>query len=445
MPHGRARFIPDAFSSLARGAVRNAHRSCRGWPRPLRSCAARPARPDGKPAPRGCVPAGCSLSSPDPHALTRPSTSKAPEQAVAQSAGLRYVSDAAPGIRRLRSGTGFRYAGPGGRAVTDPGTLRRIKSLAVPPAWTDVWICPDAAGHIQAVGRDAKGRKQYRYHPLWREARDADKYEHMIAFARLLPRLRARIARDMAGPGLSREKVLATVVSLLDSTLIRVGNDGYARENESYGLTTLRNRHVQVGSGELRFHFKGKSGKTWRLRVRDRRIVRAVRSIQELPGQDLFQYVDEAGVVRTIDSSDVNGYLRELAGGDVTTKDFRTWAGSVLAALALDAVGPARNASQARSNVRRAIEAVAGRLGNTPAVCRKSYVHPQVVEAYLEGTLPSLRRSAAGNGRSQLPKAEHAVLRLLERRLGGTAGGGARARLADRSGTRRNGDTRTSG
>jgi DNA topoisomerase-1 len=280
-----------------------------------------------------------------------------------------------------------------------------------------VWICPDARGHIQAVGRDARGRKQYRYHPHWCEVRDADKYERMIAFAGLLPRLRVRIARDMARSGLPREKVLATVVTLLDKTLIRVGNGGYARENDSYGLTTLRNRHVQVGGDELRLHFKGKSGKTWRLRLRDRRIVRVIRSIQDLPGQELFQYVDEGGVVRTIDSSDVNGYLRELAGADVTTKDFRTWAGSVLAALALDAIGPAHNATQARSNVRRAIEAVAARLGNTPAVCRTSYVHPQVVEAYLEGAVPTLVRRPGCKARSGLPDEEDAVLRMLQRRL----------------------------
>jgi DNA topoisomerase-1 len=349
--------------------------------------------------------------------MLRQNDSSAPERIAARSAGLRYITDAGPGIRRRRAGTGFHYVGHEGRPVSHRATLARIRSLAIPPAWTEVWICPDARGHIQAVGRDARGRKQYRYHPHWCEVRDADKYERMIAFAGLLPRLRVRIARDMARSGLPREKVLATVVTLLDKTLIRVGNGGYARENDSYGLTTLRNRHIQVGGDELRLHFKGKSGKTWRLRLRDRRIVRVIRSIQDLPGQELFQYVDEGGVVRTIDSSDVNGYLRELAGADVTTKDFRTWAGSVLAALALDAIGPAHNATQARSNVRRAIEAVAARLGNTPAVCRTSYVHPQVVEAYLEGAVPTLVRRPGCKARSGLPDEEDAVLRMLQRRL----------------------------
>ncbi len=247
--------------------------------------------------------------------------------------------------------------------------------------------------------------------------RDSDKYAHMIAFARLLPRLRTRIGRDMARPGHAREKVLATIVSLLDKTLIRVGNGDYAKQNESYGLTTLRNRHVSVDGQELRFHFKGKSGKTWRLSLRDRRIVRVIRHIQDLPGQHLFQYVDDGGGVRTVDSSDVNGYLRDCTGADVSTKDFRTWAGSVLAALALDAIGPVRNAAQAKSNIRRAIEAVAARLGNTPAVCRRSYVHPEILDAYVQGTRPLLARAPQGRPRSGLPPEEDAVLRLLELRL----------------------------
>lgn len=381
-------------------------------------------------APCGVEAAGADIHSawPRPHTLIRHTTNDAPERVAARSAGLRYVSDTGPGIRRRRAGTGFRYLDSNGRPVGDRATLFRIRSLAIPPAWTEVWICTDASGHIQAVGRDARGRKQYKYHAHWREVRDADKYEHMIAFARLLPALRARIARDMARPGLAREKVLATVVSLLDKTLIRVGNNGYARENDSYGLTTLRNRHVQIGGDELRFHFKGKSGKTWRLRIRDRRIGRVIRSIQDLPGQDLFQYVDGAGVIRTIDSADVNEYLRHLARMDVTAKDFRTWAGSVLAVLALGALGPADNATQGRRNVRRAIEAVAARLGNTPAVCRRSYVHPQVVEAYLDGALTAIERETGAGSRSGLPKEEDAVLRLLERRLGGTRAGGKRRR-----------------
>jgi DNA topoisomerase I len=346
------------------------------------------------------------------------------EKVAAHSAGLRYVSDSAPGIRRSQTGSGFRYLHSDGKLVRDHGARQRIRSLAIPPAWTDVWICPAADGHMQAVGRDAKGRKQYRYHPRWCQVRDADKYEHMVEFARLLPELRARIARDIASPGLAREKVLATVVSLLDKSLIRVGNGGYARENDSYGLTTLRSHHVQLGGHELKFHFKGKSGKTWRLSVSDHRIARVVRSIQELPGQDLFQYVDDAGATRTINSSDVNDYLRAVTDKDVTAKDFRTWAGSVMAAMALDALGPATGPTQAKSNVRRAVEAVAQRLGNTPAVCRKSYVHPRVVDAYMQGADPFLRfaRETKPSARRRLPEEEIAVLRLLERRSVGKCG-----------------------
>jgi DNA topoisomerase-1 len=353
--------------------------------------------------------------------MPRRPANETPERAAARTAGLRYVSDADPGICRKRSGTGFRYVWPDGTSVTDPATLRRIRALAIPPAWTDVWICPIPNGHIQAAGRDAKGRKQYRYHAQWREVRDSDKYERMIEFARALPQLRARITADMGLPGQARDKVLATIVSLLDKTLMRVGNNGYVRENDSYGLTTLRNRHVRVNGEELRFHFKGKSGKTWRLSLRDRRIVRVVRHIEDLPGQHLFQYVDDDGAVRAVDSSDVNEYLRERAGENVSAKDFRTWAGSVLAALALDALGPAQNATQAKSNVRRAVEAVAARLGNTPAVCRKSYVHPKILEAYADSTGPLLGGAMQRRPRSHLPPEEDAVLRLLERRLGGKA------------------------
>ena len=336
---------------------------------------------------------------------------------VERSTLLTYVSDASPGIRRLRCGSAFHFRRTDGSAVRDQATLRRIRSLAIPPAWSDVWICPTGDGHIQAIGRDAKGRKQYLYHPQWRELRDADKYGHMLEFARRLPCLRARVARDMARPGRSREKVLATVVDLLDKTLIRVGNHDYARENGSYGLTTLRNRHVRVNGDELRFCFKGKSGKAWRLSLRDRRIVRVVRQIQELPGQHLFQYVDDAGAVRAIDSADVNDYLRECAGPDVSTKDFRTWAGSVLAALALRSLGPARNATHAKSNVSKARAAVAARLGNTPAVCRRSYVHPLVIEAYQNGGMDTRQGAPRRRETPRLPPEEEAVLRLLERGL----------------------------
>jgi DNA topoisomerase-1 len=281
-----------------------------------------------------------------------------------------------------------------------------------------VWICPTPTGHIQATGRDARGRKQYRYHSAWQEYRDQNKYEHMLDFARQLPRIRQRVADDMSRRGATREKVLATAVSLLDRTLIRIGNEEYAKENGSYGLTTLTSRHVDIEGSELRFHFKGKSGKIWRLRVRDRRIARIARSIQELPGQQLFRYVDDDGAVRAIDSSDVNEYLREIAGPDVSAKDFRTWAGTVMAAMALSAVGAFETKAQAKTNVSRAISVVAERLGNTPAVCRKCYVHPELIACYLEGALPVVATPDVSElGTASLPKEEAAVLTLLERRL----------------------------
>ncbi|MCC2677056.1 MAG: topB, partial [Ramlibacter sp.] len=254
---------------------------------------------------------------------------------AARSAGLSYVNDDEPGIRREAAGDGFTYRRDRGAVVRDEATLQRIRKLAIPPAWTDVWICPSAQGHLQATGRDARGRKQYRYHPRFREAREETKYEHMLEFARALPELRSKVADHMALRGLPREKVLATVVHLLEATLIRVGNDDYARENRSYGLTTLRDRHVAVEGGQLRFEFKGKSGKTWRLQVQNRRVAKVVRACQELPGQRLFQYRDEQGELREVTSSDVNAYLREITGRDITAKDFRTWAGTVMAALAL--------------------------------------------------------------------------------------------------------------
>jgi DNA topoisomerase I len=338
-----------------------------------------------------------------------------PEKAHARAAGLVYVSDAGPGIRRKAAGTGYSYRDPDGAAVSDKDTLKRVKSLAIPPAWTDVWICPRPNGHVQATGRDARGRKQYIYHADWREVRDNNKYERILDFARLLPRIRSRVAKDLSKRGMPREKVLATVVSLLDKTLIRIGNDGYAKENGSYGLTTLRSRHLEVAGSEMRFQFKGKSGKTWRLSVRDRRIARIVRSIQELPGQHLFQYLDDDGAARSIDSTDVNEYLREIAGADVSAKDFRTWAGTVLTVLALSALEAFSTQTQAKMNVRRAIEAVADTLGNTPTICRKCYIHPEIVACYMEGALPV---TVAGSTSSPtLPAEEAAVLRLLRRRL----------------------------
>lgn len=344
---------------------------------------------------------------------------------AAEEAGLFYVSDEGPGILRRRAGTGFSYRLPGGGPVRDRAALRRIRALAIPPAWTQVWICPRADGHIQATGRDAKGRKQYRYHPRWREVRDAVKYDHMLDFARALPAIRARVEADMRRPGLPREKVLATVVHLLDTTLIRVGNDDYAKQNRSYGLTTLQNRHVAVAGAELRFTFKGKSGRSWQLGLRDRRVARIVRACQDLPGQELFAYRDAEGVPRDVTSSDVNQYLREIAGQAVTAKDFRTWAGTVLAAIALRAFEAVDRQAAAKRNLRAAIERVAARLGNTPTICRQCYVHPAVLDSYLDGSLAQgaeqeaeqVAMAALQGELDRLQPEEAAVLALLARRL----------------------------
>ena len=304
----------------------------------------------------------------------------------ARQAHLRYVSDTAPGIRRKRAGKHFSYVGLDGKPIRDASELQRIRRLAIPPAWTDIWICPFPNGHLQATGRDAKGRKQYRYHPRWREVRDEAKYERMIAFGEALPRIRRRVADDLALAGLPREKVLATVVRLLEMTLIRVGNDEYARANNSYGLTTLLDQHVNVDGSEVRFKFRGKSGKEHFIGLKDRHLARVVKRCQDLPGQDLFQYIDEEGVQRTVGSSDVNDYIKEITGEDFTAKDFRTWAGTVLAAWALEAFEEFDSQAQAKRNIVRAVETVAERLGNTPAICRKCYVHPAVLDAYLDGT-----------------------------------------------------------
>jgi len=306
---------------------------------------------------------------------------------AAKAAGLRYVTDTSPGIRRKRVGKHFSYIGLDGKPIRDPEELQRIKSLGIPPAWTNVWICPKKNGHIQATGRDAKGRKQYRYHPRWREVRDATKYDHIIAFGEALPLIRERTSRDLSLPGLPYEKVLATVVRLLDATLIRIGNEEYARENDSYGLTTLRSDHVDVSGSKVQFHFRGKSGKEHVIDVKDRQLAKIVKRCQELPGHELFQYYDEDGVLRTIDSSDVNDYLREITGQDFTAKDFRTWSGTVIATRTLKKEGPFETQTQGKKNVVQAIKAAAGQLGNTPAICRKCYVHPGVIDAYLNGSL----------------------------------------------------------
>jgi DNA topoisomerase-1 len=357
--------------------------------------------------------------------LTEAATTVEPPHAsdieTAAAAGLRYVSDEAPGISRRRSGTGFAYRDEKGAPLRDAATLARIRKLAIPPAWQNVWICPREDGHIQATGRDAKGRKQYRYHTGWRAARDATKYEHIMDFARGLPPLRARVKHDMALRGLGRDKVLATVVHLLDTTLIRVGNEDYAQANQSYGLTTLRNHHVAVQGAELRFDFKGKSGKLWKLKLRDRRVAKVVRACQDLPGQDLFQYLDEHGERQTVTSADVNDYLREASGRDITAKDFRTWAGTVLAALALGECEKFDSETAAKRNVKAAIEHTAARLGNTPAICRKCYVHPEVLQSYMQGSLlVRMEQEVQAELREDPPELkpeEAAVLTFLHQRL----------------------------
>jgi DNA topoisomerase-1 len=340
---------------------------------------------------------------------------------AASAARLVYVNDEMPGIRRVRKGTGFSYRRPDGRALQDSREIRRIRRLAIPPAYEDVWICVNPEGHIQATGRDARGRKQYRYHPRWRDVRDATKYEEMIAFGRLLPQLRVQMAEDMAKRGLQREKVLATIVWLLQATLIRVGNEDYARENKSYGLTTLRNRHVEVEGSTLRFEFKGKSGRMWKLQLRDRRVARVVKDCHDLPGQHLFQYVDETGAAHGVSSEDVNAYLKEISGRDITAKHFRTWAGTVLAAVALSEFTAVDSEAAAKKNIKAAIERVAKRLGNTPTICRKCYVHPEVFQAYLDGTqLQDLSREVetALENPADLSRDEAALLGLLSRRIG---------------------------
>ncbi len=303
----------------------------------------------------------------------------------ARAAGLRYVTDARPGIARKKHGSHFRFIGPDGRPVRDTQTLGRIKSLVIPPAWRDVWICPLANGHLQATGRDAKGRKQSRYHPRWREVRDETKYERMMHFADALPVIREQIQHDLAMAGLPRQKVLATIVSLMEATHIRVGNEEYARENKSYGLTTMRNKHVEVEGSKITFTFQGKSRVHHTINLKDRRLAAIIKRCVDIPGYELFQYLDAEGERHSIDSSDVNEYLQEIAGQHFTAKDFRTWAGSVLAYDLLRAFEPFESATQAKKNVVQAIAAVAKRLGNTPSVCRKCYVHPAVLEAYLGG------------------------------------------------------------
>jgi len=365
---------------------------------------------------------------------------------AARHAGLRHVDDRTPGLGRRvigktrgRGGTWvptFAIVDAHGRKVHDAATLERIRKLAIPPAWTDVWICPEPNGHLQATGRDARGRKQYRYHPRWRDERDSTKYARLAEFGRALPALRRRLAADLRLPGLPRRKVLALVVRLLETTFIRVGNEEYARENGSFGLTTMQDRHVDVHASDVTFHFRGKSGVFHRITLHDRRLAAMVRRCRDLPGHELFQYLDEDGKPATIDSADVNAYIHEVAGQEFTAKDFRTWAGTVLAALSLRAIGEAvQGQASARSNARRppagraatagrkkpthkevvrAVEEVAERLGNTPAVCRKCYIHPHVIASYLDGSLAAALAPVRGEG--DLHGAEGAVLALLRRR-----------------------------
>jgi DNA topoisomerase-1 len=343
-------------------------------------------------------------------------------EAAAKAAGLRYVDDSLLGFSRKKVGTGFGYRDTDGRVIRDPKVIRRLRSIGIPPAYTDVWICPDPRGHIQATGRDAKGRKQYRYHTRWSEIRDSTKYAHMLEFAHALPKIRARIDADMKRQGLPREKVLATVVNLLETTLIRVGNEDYVKENKSYGLTTLRNRHVDVDGKGLRFEFKGKSGKLWKLKVENRRVAKIVKACQELPGQNLFQYLDENNERQEVTSSDVNDYLREISGLDITAKDFRTWAGTVLAAMALSEFEAVDSHARAKKNIKAAIERVSSRLGNTPTICRKCYVHPEVFNSYLDGNLLADIKQEVEEELKQdiadLRPEEAALLALLHKRLG---------------------------
>ncbi len=353
---------------------------------------------------------------------------------TAQAAGLRYVSDSVPGICRLRSGKGFRYVGPNGRALRDPGILNRIRSLAIPPAYRDVWICPNPNGHIQATGRDARGRKQYRYHPRWREVRDETKFGRMLDFSAALPRIRRRVERDLAGSGLPREKVLATVVRLLECTGIRVGNDEYLRANGSFGLTTLRDDHVEISGSTLRFQFRGKSGKIHKVDLNDPRLARIVRRCQALPGEELFQYVDEAGEQQTIGSGDVNDYLREISGEEFTAKDFRTWWGTILALAALRTMDAPANEREAKSAIIKVIDQVASQLNNTRAVCRKYYVHPEVFESFSEGRLIEALAEQPGDGKggAGLTPEERDLIRLLARtpRQNSSAGAPKATRVA---------------
>jgi DNA topoisomerase I len=340
---------------------------------------------------------------------------------AARAAGLVYVEDTEPGFTRQRHRTGFRYVDSRGRAVKDARMLQRIRSLAIPPAWTDVWICRRPNGHLQATGRDARGRKQYRYHPDWRTARDENKYQRLIDFAKALPRVRKRVSRQLRRRGLPREKVLATVVKMLETTLVRVGNDEYVKSNRSFGLTTMKDGHAKINGSKIRLEFDGKSGKRHEIDLRDERLARIVQQCQDLPGQELFQYVDANDEVRDVTSGDVNEYLRQISGGDFTAKDFRTWAGTALAARALQEFEDFDSQAAAKRNITVAIERVAQRLGNTTAICRKCYVHPAIIDAYLDRSLVKVLKQRTEKelreSLSTLTSEEAAVLALLQQRM----------------------------
>ena len=340
---------------------------------------------------------------------------------VAEEAGLRYVSDEQPGYTRKRKGKFFQYFDTEGKLIRDEARLLRIRRLAIPPAYREVWICPFSNGHIQAIGRDDRGRKQYRYHERWRSIRDENKYDRILVFAAALPKIRRRLQADLRLPGLKREKVLATVMELLQRTFIRVGNQEYARQNKSFGLTTMKDHHVKVRGMKLRFRFRGKGGVQHEVDVNDRRIAKIVRKLQDLPGQHLFQYSDDDSQLCDITSQDVNDYLREITGEDFTAKDFRTWAGTVLTAMALNAQGEFASKKEATMSIKNAITAAAKLLGNTPTICRKCYVHPVVLESYLSGHLiEGLKIDDTEEGHD-FDEDERAVLNFLRRHVGETS------------------------
>lgn len=350
--------------------------------------------------------------------MEAPASSQFDPTVSARSAGLRYVSDQSPGIRRVKTRSGFRYIDAKGKPVRDEATIRRIKSLVIPPAWQDVWICPWDNGHIQAIGRDAKSRKQYRYHPCWRKVRDEAKYERIVCFGKKLPELRAKIEAALQLPGLPREKVLATVVRLLELTRMRIGNEEYARINRSFGLTTLKDKHVNIAGTKVEFHFRGKSGVQHTLELHDLRMANIIKRMRDLPGQELFQYIDEDGKRHTVGSGDVNDYLQQLTGEDFTAKDFRTWAGTMMASLALLECKQYSCNSEAKKNIDQVIRAVAKELGNTARICKNCYVHPIVIESYLnEEKWSAWQKSILKKANSEDAITEEVVLELLEREL----------------------------